>query len=75
MQNGFSPVAQPFPGNQPNRTFLSMNYTQRDVEEARGSLHLLKKRMKSGGRKLSAGRMQTIEPKPNSFEPPKREID
>ena len=57
MQTGFSQVAQPFPGNQPNRTFLSMNYTQRDVEEARGSLHLLKKRMNSGGRKLSAGRM------------------
>jgi hypothetical protein len=40
-----------------------MNYTQRDVEEARGSLHLLKKRMNSGGRKLSSDRMQTIEAK------------
>lgn len=43
-----------------------MNYSQRDVEEARGSLHLLKKRMSSGGRKFSADRMATIEHKPRN---------
>jgi hypothetical protein len=46
-----------FPGNQPNKTYLSMNYSQRDVEEARGSLHLLKKRMNSGGKRPSQERM------------------
>jgi hypothetical protein len=44
---------------------MKVNYSQRDVEEARGSLHLLKKRMSSGGRKSSAGRMATIDHKPN----------